>query len=71
MSIIFGKGYIFESVPVDNEYMQQNGTVGTAYLYECSKSNKIRAKEFEIALNAVCATHFSKNVKVSWVIEDI
>ena len=69
--MIFERTYSFDLIPVDNEYLQGNGRVGTAYLYECSKSNKIRAREFEIALNAVCATHFDRNVKITWCIEEI
>jgi len=69
--MLFKKSYEFDAVPSDNEYMQENGRVSTAYLYECAKSNKIRADEFEIALNAVCATHFDTNVKITWCIEEI
>lgn len=68
--IIYESSYSSLGIPEDHEYRGKNGKACLNYLLTMTKVNKQVAREFEIALNALSANFPTKNVTISWKIEE-
>ena len=71
MSVIYEHTEEWDFIPFDHEYRQYNGSPSFRFLCDVQMNNRRRAKEFECALNAVCALGLQKDIKISWKIEEI
>ena len=68
--IIYEDSYEAKVLPEDHEYRGKNGTASLDYLLMMTKVNKRVAREFEVSLNALSANFPTKNVTISWKIEE-
>jgi hypothetical protein len=67
--VIFENTENFPPIPLIDDWRSENGRPTIEYLRMVAAPNAQRAKEFEIALNSVCAFGPIKKVKISWKIE--
>ena len=59
----------YPPIPLGDEWRDKNGKPTIDYLSKVTVPNASRAKDFEVALNAVCAMAPLKKVKIYWKIE--
>ncbi len=70
MAIIYEHSEVWDAIPADHEYRQEDGRPSVYFLCDVGLPNQRRAKEFECALNAVAALGIHKDVRISWKIEE-
>lgn len=69
--VIYSHSETYPPIPLDNEWRDDKGDVTLFYLSNVAKTNAARAKDFEVALNAVMVKAPMCDVRISWKIVEV